>query len=97
MRAVGAATRAILKIILFEGIFIGAISWLVGSLIALPLSKVISDMVGQLLFGSPLGYLFSIGGTLLWLIMIIVLGTVASLLPALNAARLTVREVLAYE
>jgi putative ABC transport system permease protein len=97
MRAVGAATRAILKIILFEGIFIGTISWLVGSLIALPLSKVISDMVGQLLFGSPLGYVFSIGGTLLWLIMVIVLGTVASLLPALNAARLTVREVLAYE
>lgn len=97
MRAVGAATRTILKIILFEGVFIGAISWLVGTLIALPLSKLISDAVGQLLFSSPLGYTFSTGGTLLWLIMVIVLGAVASLLPALNAARLTVREVLAYE
>ncbi len=97
MRAVGAATRTILKIILFEGIFIGAISWLAGTLIALPLSKLISDAVGQLLFGSPLGYAFSIGGTLLWLILVMVLGAVASLLPALNAARLTVREVLAYE
>lgn len=97
MRAVGAATRTILKIILFEGIFIGAISWLVGTLIALPLSKLISDAVGQLLFSAPLGYAFSLGGTLLWLIMIMVLGAVASLLPALNAARLTVREVLAYE
>ncbi|MDH3674100.1 MAG: ABC transporter permease, partial [Anaerolineae bacterium] len=97
MRAVGAATRAILKIILFEGIFIGAISWLVGTLIALPLSKLISDMVGQLLFSTPLDYAFSTGGTLLWLIMVMVLGAVASLLPALNAARLTVREVLAYE
>jgi putative ABC transport system permease protein len=97
MRAVGAATRTILKIILFEGIFIGAISWLVGTLIALPLSKLISDMVGQLLFSTPLDYAFSTGGTLLWLIMVMVLGAVASLLPALNAARLTVREVLAYE
>ena len=52
MRAVGAATLAILKLILFEGIFIGAISWLVGALIALPLSKLISDLVGQLLFSS---------------------------------------------
>jgi putative ABC transport system permease protein len=97
MRAVGAATRAILKIILFEGIFIGAISWLVGTLIALPLSKLISDAVGQLLFSTPLDYAFSTGGTLLWLIMVMVLGAVASLLPAFNAARLTVREVLAYE
>jgi putative ABC transport system permease protein len=97
MRAVGAATRAILKIILFEGIFIGAISWLVGTLVALPLSKLISDAVGQLLFSTPLDYAFSTGGTLLWLIMVMVLGAVASLLPAFNAARLTVREVLAYE
>jgi putative ABC transport system permease protein len=97
MRAVGAATWSILKIILFEGIFIGAISWLVGTLIAMPLSKLISDMVGQLLFSTPLDYAFSTSGTLLWLIMVMVLGAVASLLPALNAARLTVREVLAYE
>jgi putative ABC transport system permease protein len=97
MRAVGAATRAILKIILFEGIFIGAISWLVGTLIALPLSKLISDMVGQLLFSTPLDYAFSTGGTLLWFFMVMVLGAFASLLPALSAARLTVREVLAYE
>ena len=97
MRAVGAATIAILKIILFEGIFIGAISWLVGSLIALPLSKLLSDTVGELLFSSALDYVFSTTGTLLWLIMVMLLGAIASLLPALNAARLTVREVLAYE
>ena len=72
-------------------------SWLAGTLIALPLSKLISDMVGQLLFSTPLDYAFSTSGTFLWLIMVMVLGAVASLLPALRAARLTVREVLAYE
>jgi putative ABC transport system permease protein len=97
MRAVGAATRSILKIILVEGIFIGLISWLAGTLIALPLSKVISEAVGHLLVGTPLDYAFSISGTLLWLILVVGLGALASLLPALNAARLTVREVLAYE
>jgi putative ABC transport system permease protein len=97
MRAVGAATLAILKLILFEGIFIGAISWLVGALIALPLSKLISDLVGQLLFSSPLDYTFSLQGTLGWLVFITLLAIIASSLPALNAARLTVREVLAYE
>ncbi len=97
MRAVGAATPAIFKIVLFEGIFIGTLSWLGGALVALPLSKLISDAVGQLLFSSPLDYAFSTGGTLGWLVFVTFLAIVASLLPALNAARLTVREVLAYE
>jgi putative ABC transport system permease protein len=97
MRAVGAATRSILKIILFEGIFIGSMSWLVGALLALPLSKLISDAVGQLLLSTPLDYTFSVGGTLGWLVFVTFLAIIASLLPALNAARLTVREVLAYE
>lgn len=97
MRAIGAATPAILRIVLFEGVFIGILSWLGGVLIALPLSKLISDVVGQLLFSSPLNYAFSMGGMLGWLVFITILAILASLLPALNAARLTVREVLAYE
>ena len=36
-------------------------------------------------------------GFILWLVAVIVLSTLASLLPARNAARLTIREVLAYE
>jgi putative ABC transport system permease protein len=33
----------------------------------------------------------------LWLLVVLALSAVASLLPARNAARLTIREVLAYE
>jgi putative ABC transport system permease protein len=33
----------------------------------------------------------------LWLLIVLVLSAVASILPARNAARLTIREVLAYE
>ena len=97
MRAIGAATPAIFRIVLFEGVFIGAMSWLGGVLIALPVGKLISDAVGQLLLSSPLDYTFSIGGTLGWLVFVTILAIIASLLPALNASRLTVREVLAYE
>jgi putative ABC transport system permease protein len=34
---------------------------------------------------------------LLWLVVVVVLSALASFLPAWNASRLTVREVLAYE
>ncbi|NJO00225.1 MAG: hypothetical protein HC875_41960 [Anaerolineales bacterium] len=46
---------------------------------------------------APLDYTFSINGVLLWLAVVVVLSAVASFLPAWNASRLTVREVLAYE
>ena len=46
---------------------------------------------------APLSYTFSLTGVLIWLVLVIVLATVASFLPAWNASRITVREVLAYE
>jgi len=97
MRAIGASTRAILKIVLFEGMFIGAISWLAGAAMALPLSKAMSDIVGRQLLSTSLSYTFSIPGLIFWLLVVIILAAVASFIPAWNAARLTVREVLAYE
>jgi putative ABC transport system permease protein len=33
----------------------------------------------------------------IWLLLVVLLAVVASMLPARNAARLTIREVLAYE
>jgi putative ABC transport system permease protein len=34
---------------------------------------------------------------LIWLALVLLLSAVASVIPALNASRLTIREVLAYE
>jgi putative ABC transport system permease protein len=46
---------------------------------------------------APLDYTFSLNGVLLWLVVVVLLSALASFLPAWNASRLTVREVLAYE
>lgn len=97
MRAVGASNRAIMQIVTIEGVFIGILSWGVAVIIAMPVSKLISNAVGQLLLGAPLSYSFSFGGALGWLGLVVILAAVASFLPAWHATRLTVREVLAYE
>ena len=97
MRAVGADNKAILKIVLFEGLFIGLMSWLIGAITALPMSKLMSDVVGQAFMDAPLSYTFSTGGAFLWLILVLILSGLASFLPSWNASRLTIREVLAYE
>jgi putative ABC transport system permease protein len=97
MRAIGASDGAVRAIVLGEGAAIGVLSWLAGSLIALPLSKVLSDGVGVAFGGEPLTFSFSLTGIGLWLGLVIVISTISSYIPAQRAARLSVRETLAYE
>ena len=97
MRAIGASDGAVLRIVMAEGVIIGLLSWVVGSLLTYPLSLVLSDAVGVAFVGVPLSFAFSGFGTLLWLLLVVGLATLASFLPARNASHLTVRDVLAYE
>jgi putative ABC transport system permease protein len=97
MRAIGASDGAVLRIVVVEGIIIGMISWVIGAGLAFPIGAGLSTAVGQVLFSTPLPYVFSISGVVTWFVIVAVLAGVASFLPAWNASRLTVREVLAYE
>jgi putative ABC transport system permease protein len=67
------------------------------AILALPLNRLLSDAVGIAFIQQPLSFAFSVGGLLVWLVVVIVLGALASFLPARKASRLTIREVLAYE
>jgi putative ABC transport system permease protein len=97
MRAVGAANGAVRSIVILEGIVIGLASWAIAALISYPFGKLLSDVVGKAFGGVALSYAFSVSGLVMWLAIIMVLSLIASVLPAWNASRLTVREVLAYE
>jgi len=97
MRAIGASNGAILQIVIVEGVLIGLLSWMIGTLIAYPLSRVLSDQVGTSILQAPLSYTFSTGGTITWLVTVLLLSALASFFPARSASRVTVREVLAYE
>ncbi len=97
MRAIGASNSAIRGIVLTEGVFIGLLSGLMAALLSYPLSQGLSALVGEAIFQLPLSFSFSIGGTIMWLIIVALLSALASFVPAFNASRLTVRQVLAYE
>lgn len=97
MRAIGASNRSIMQLVIVEGLVIGAISWVLGGLLAVPLSQLLSDAVGIAFTQAPLVRAFSPFGVVLWLGIVLFLAAIASLIPAWNAARLTVRDVLAYE
>ncbi len=97
MRAIGAGDGAVLRVFLVEGVFVGLLSWGLGALAALPISQLLSQAVGMAFLRAPLSYEFSTQGALLWLGLVLILASAASLLPSWHAARLTVRDVLAYE
>jgi putative ABC transport system permease protein len=97
MRAVGASDGSILRIILVEGMIIGLLSWTIGGIIAIPASRFLTMTVGMALLQAAPSYIFSTQGAILWLVIVIVVAFLASYMPARQASRLTVREVLSYE
>ncbi|MCB0251490.1 MAG: FtsX-like permease family protein, partial [Anaerolineae bacterium] len=86
-----------MQIITVEGILIGLISWIQATILAYPLSRLLSDQVGLAFTDAPLSFAFSVQGIVIWLAIVTIVAALASYLPARNASRLTVREVLAYE
>lgn len=97
MRAIGASTSSIFRIILGEGALIGFISWLIAALIAIPFSSYISSTFGSVFFAAPLKPVISLSGIGIWLVLAVVVASLSSLYPAGNASQISVREALAYE
>jgi putative ABC transport system permease protein len=80
-----------------EGVLIGMISWFLGTLLAFPISILMSNAINYALFGATVAFTFTPNGIFIWLVVVLTLSVLASVLPARNSARLTIREVLAYE
>jgi putative ABC transport system permease protein len=97
MRAIGASDQTLIRMVLVEGIIIGLISYLLGALLAFPISKAMADGISYSVFDAPSNFGFTVIGFAIWLVVVVVLSFLASVMPARNAARLTIREVLAYE
>jgi putative ABC transport system permease protein len=97
MRAIGASTWAIQSIVISEGVVIGLVSWIISLALAIPLTNVLTFGVGMAIFSAPLPVVYSLSGTIVWLLGTLLLAAIASSLPARRASRLTVRDTLAYE
>ena len=97
MRAFGASSMAISRIVIIEGLLIGMMSWILAIPLSLPLSALLARNIGESFMNHPMAAATSIGGILAWAALVTVISIIASLIPALHAVRLTVTQVLAYE
>lgn len=97
LRAIGASSTSVRSIVVAEGLAMATVSWLVGTILSVVLSPIFSDQLGLALIKMPLQYSYSAAGAVVWFFILLGIAALASLAPARNAVRLTVREVLAYE
>lgn len=97
MQALGATTHQLTRIILVEGALVGALSWVLGLALSLPLSRLIGEVGGEIFVKAPLVRAFSVQGSIIWLVVVLVVGALASLGPILSASRRAIQETLAYQ
>jgi putative ABC transport system permease protein len=96
MRAVGGRTSTIMGMFVMEGVLQGLFSWVVVVPISFVLGKFLSDALGQAMFQANLDYQYNFVAVVVWLAIILVVSTLAAMLPAYNATRISVRDSLAY-
>jgi putative ABC transport system permease protein len=96
LRAIGAVDSAIIKSVVIESAFVGLISWFIAVPLSFPISALLLTIVSSAMGIGSIPLTFSLPGTGIWLGVVLGLTVLASAWPARSAARLTIREVLAY-
>lgn len=97
MRAIGADDRSVMRTVIGEGFVIGSMSFVLAIILSVPFTYLLATIVSLAIFETPIDVVFTYLGYAIWFGLVLVLSVVGSILPARNAARLTIREVLAYE
>ena len=97
LRAVGASHRSVRQVVVVEGVAVALISWALSALFSPLPAALLAAAVVRATFNTVAPFECSFPGLFAWLAIVVLIGVFASLAPARNAARMTVREVLSYE
>jgi putative ABC transport system permease protein len=97
MRSIGAVDAQVMKSVIFEGMMIGLISYVLAVIVSFPITWLMSNIISRAIFETAMDLALNWQGFVIWLGLVMLLSALASVLPARSAAHLTIREVLAYE
>jgi len=96
LRAIGATPGFIRLQFVLEGLLMGLLSWLIALLLSYPAGYLTARGVAAALRISVV-FQYAWSGVAIWLLLAVIIATVASLSPAQQAIRASVQESLAYE
>lgn len=97
LRATGASTHTVVRIVVVEGVVLAGLSWVLAVGLAVPSSLVIGNFAGRVFVHANLDNTFSPAAAAGWLLLVLLIGAVASVLPALVSTRTPVAQALQYE
>ncbi|MCL1692946.1 MAG: FtsX-like permease family protein [Actinomycetia bacterium] len=97
MRAVGASTAKVLQVVTVEGVLIAVLSWVVALVLSVPATVLVETVTGNIFIQTPLVTSFSGIGAAIWLVVVVLLASVASAIPTLETTEIPVHQALAYE
>jgi putative ABC transport system permease protein len=96
MHAIGAPPARVRRIVTAEGVFLSLASVVVAVLPTVLLTLILGAGLGNLFLYAPLPFRISAIGAVIWIVLVILGAILATEAAASRAARLTVREALAY-
>jgi putative ABC transport system permease protein len=97
LRAIGASGGAILGMVQLEGLVMALLGWLLSLPLSLPVSVLLGEAFGRVMFAIPTSLTPELGGALRWLGLVTAVSVLACAWPARQAMRMPVVKALQYE
>ncbi len=95
LRAMGASSFRVARVFWVEGVALGGIAWLLGALLGLPLAYGFIQVMSKLVF--RVDFIIAPSAFVVMLAAVLIIATLASIIPALRASRVRIADMLRYE
>lgn len=97
LRAIGASGRAVFGMVQLEGLVMALLGWLLSLPLSMPVSVLLGEAFGRVMFAIPTSLTPEPSGALRWLALVIAVSVLACAWPARQAMRMPVVRALQYE
>ncbi|HLV99334.1 MAG TPA: FtsX-like permease family protein [Ktedonobacterales bacterium] len=95
LRSMGGSAFRVARVFWVEGLALGGIAWLLGALLGLPLAYGFIQVMGKLVL--RVDFLVAPSAFAVMLAAVLIISTLASIVPALRASRVRIADMLRYE
>lgn len=92
--AIGAPDKAIFRLFIMEGLFHAILAWSISVPLTYLAAEPIAKMLGETMLAIQLDFVFKFSTIAYWLMIVVVIATIASYWPARKAAKMTVLDCL---
>src|SRR5436305_12896089 len=89
--------HSIARGVVVESVVMAVLGWCVAVVVAIPITFALDAATGQMFVRSALDFFMSPAAVAGWLLLAVILAALSSFHPARRAARMAIKEALAYE